>query len=554
MSVHAYLFEAKSIQEYLMVGGKLADMVAASELVEQLTGDILDEVLAAVGLQEGRDIHFSRRAGGACSAIVDDEHKAKALRDLMAIFVPNMLPGLEFIQCVAEGDSDRLAIKKGIETLSQIRNVPLAKNPLPGPLVMRAPRTGEAVVENRFVAGGAKEWVDTSIKIRRDFDGTRYAAGKLSGRFAPSGETINPKDWPRDLQGDSDKAFPFKGDDKHLAILHVDGNGLGQIVITLSNLEIDKKDPLGFQKLYREFSEGLRQATEGAAQEATRLVLLPAREEGGMMPARPMILGGDDLTIIVRADLAIDFAREFIAAFEEKTAIYLKAFKKTVRTLATADAANQLPDYLTACGGLVIQKSSQPFSLGYKLAENLCEFAKDSSREAQAVAIKSGKKIDMPSSLAFHRVTSSWSTSRDDVAEQEYLVRHGQETFNLSLGAYAIGQVQSMLPRLTDLQALVKVVENARLLQMNGVRQMASQVHLGKTALKQFERRLAELDSRQDDCHKQLKGIRQAADKLFPGAEKREFLFFNDASNIDDVRHAPLADLLCLSKGGKQDD
>jgi hypothetical protein len=122
------------------------------------------------------------------------------------------------------------------------------------------------------------------------------------------------------------------------------------------------------------------------------------------------------------------------------------------------------------------------------------------------------------------------------------------------LGAYAIGQVQSSLPRLDDLQALARVVEDSSLLQMNGVRQMASQVHAGKAAMTQFERRLKELDSRLDDKRKQLPGIRRAADLLFPTDEKREFLLFNK-----DMK-APLADLLCLSKGerlskgGKKDD
>jgi hypothetical protein len=75
----AYLFEAHSIQSYILEGGKLSEMVGASEILEELVskGGPLDMVLAEMGLVEKDDFVFAQRGGGAFYLLFDDAGHAR---------------------------------------------------------------------------------------------------------------------------------------------------------------------------------------------------------------------------------------------------------------------------------------------------------------------------------------------------------------------------------------------------------------------------------------------------------------------------------------------
>jgi hypothetical protein len=74
-----------------------------------------------------------------------------------------------------------------------------------------------------------------------------------------------------------------------------------------------------------------------------------------ILPIRPIILGGDDVTFVCDGKLGIYFAKTFIEKFQQ-TSINGKS--------------------LTACAGVAIIKTKYPFYRGYWLAEELCKSAK----------------------------------------------------------------------------------------------------------------------------------------------------------------------------------
>jgi hypothetical protein len=47
------------------------------------------------------------------------------------------------------------------------------------------------------------------------------------------------------------------------------------------------------------------------------------------LPFRPIVLGGDDLTIIVKSEFALNFTEEFLKAFEQETEQNMKALFTT---------------------------------------------------------------------------------------------------------------------------------------------------------------------------------------------------------------------------------
>jgi len=164
-----------------------------------------------------------------------------------------------------------------------------------------------------------------------------------------------------------------------LAIIHADGNGLGQIflkfheyiqaLLTRSNPTTAEKNRHYVDTL-RKFSIALDVCTEKAF--ATALTEFP--RTGTVIPLIPLILGGDDLTVICDGRAALQFTKRFLQAFEAETG---RSDLPSVGGVIpeVAKAALQVT-HLSACAGVSIIKPHFPFSVAYDLAEKLLKSAK----------------------------------------------------------------------------------------------------------------------------------------------------------------------------------
>ena len=100
------------------------------------------------------------------------------------------------------------------------------------------------------------------------------------------------------------------------------------------------------------------------------------------MPARPLVLGGDDLSLLIRADLALPFAVAFMQKFEELSALKLRDM-----------AMGRNWGKLTSACGIAFVKSTFPFTEAHRLAEHLCREAKRAIKaEASAVDAENAEK------------------------------------------------------------------------------------------------------------------------------------------------------------------
>lgn len=228
-----------------------------------------------------------------------------------------------------------------------------------------------------------KTSIDTSVRTKK----LRGLCKKSFG-FLPEHKEI-----AYNIEGITDK-------NDWIAIIHADGNSLGQVVQKVGH----KKDE------YREFSVQLDQATIQSANDAYDAVKdkFDGKE---VIPIRPVVLGGDDMTVIIRGDLAIDYVTKYIKAFEENTR------EKIGRIIKDNNVFDDGTDCLSACAGVAFIKSSYPFYYGYDLAEALCG-------EAKKVA-KSGleKNHAVKSCLMFHKVQDSFVTSYSDIVKRELCPR-----------------------------------------------------------------------------------------------------------------------------------
>ena len=391
----------QGIQGYIFATNELKQIVGASELVEQVCTFLFSERLAA-GAQP------VVTAAGNIKYIFSDR---TALENAVRLFpkkVAETAPGITVSQAVVAMDGDYAdfgcAVNELERRLMAQRNRPMKSLTAGLMAIERSRKTGLPAME---VSEG--EYVDecTLKKTAATADNktTLKLMKKLTGEDVTAGEVA----WDiKDLTGWND----------WIAVIHADGNGLGEVVARVG----DDPDKL------RDFSLNLDNATKAAAQTAYGNI----GRFSFKLPIRPVVLSGDDLTVICRADIAIEFVSGFLKAFEEET-------------------LKQIGNKLTACAGIAFIKSSYPFYYGYNLAETLCAEAKKDAKSSEM------KRDGLaPSCLMMHKVQSSFIEDWAEIERKELTTKDGGSYvfgpyyLNEQSGRWTVDKLQSEAYLLTD--------------------------------------------------------------------------------------------------------
>lgn len=181
------------------------------------------------------------------------------------------------------------------------------------------------------------------------------------------------------LQKQIDQLLKPETDDEEekrswLAVVHADGNGLGQIFINFEEYIGKDKNNRDYINKYREFSLALDECTEAAFKEALDVFPSEAdRKNKKTAPVVPLIIGGDDLTVVCDGHYALEFTRAFLQKFEQQS----KGKPGISEIAQRAFGVN----WLSACAGVAIVKRHFPFSVAYDLAEDLIKSAKEVKRK-----------------------------------------------------------------------------------------------------------------------------------------------------------------------------
>lgn len=372
-----YLYGAsvQGIQNFIFQTNELKDIVGASELVAQICTQLFRETVG----EPYRDEALIIGAAGNVRYYFDDlETCAKTVCDFPRRVMIEA-PGITISQAVVEMTGDFPdSINELEEKLRGQRNQPQPSLTLGALGMKRSNKTGLPLVAPE----GQDKSVDMTTAAKRRYIHALSLA-KKSFYGTDSDKKVDADQYPYDIAKLTDR-------NDWIAIVHADGNSLGQIVQRIG----------GDMAQYRRFSQLLDEATERAANAAFEKLGV---REGDSYPLRPVVLGGDDMTVIIRGSLAIAYAQEFIRQFEYHTG------REELGQIV--HGATGLP-CLTACAGVTFIKSSYPFHYGYKLAEDLCGAAKKDAKSHVAA----GESI--PSCLMFHKVEDSYVESYADIAKR----------------------------------------------------------------------------------------------------------------------------------------
>lgn len=419
MSKYLYGAAVQGIQDFIFRTNELKHIVGASELVEQICTTAFDEFAV-----NGESIV---RAAGNIKFIFNEKTDCeKAVREFPKK-VMTMAPGITISQAVALFDND---FGKAVDELEA--SLKTQRNKVPQSVtaglmgIKRTNNTGLPITKVEKDKDNKDIYLD---------DATR-AKLKKTLEF----EETEKKDTGARVWELCKKSFGIKvlkknvayniseitGKNDWIAIIHADGNGFGQVIQKVGK-DKDK---------FKTFSKTLDIATRNAARTAFTALLNKGKiNTEGIIPIRPVVLDGDDMTAIIRGDLAIDYATEFIKAFEDETGKDTKkeeTGKKLSNILEEYKVFEDGKNYLTACAGIAFIKSSYPFYYGYQLAEELCGQAKKDTKalskegKPQTKINENGKEEKLSylpnSCLMFHKVQDSFITSYDDIVNRELTI------------------------------------------------------------------------------------------------------------------------------------
>ena len=212
-----------------------------------------------------------------------------------------------------------------------------------------------------------------------------------------------------DITGIGSKARP----EGSVGLVYADGNAMGRLVQELdsdaacaefSTLVDESITVACFRSLAAVCAKEIKSIRDGA------------NSRGVKVPAEILLLGGDDLLVVLPADRALGFASKVMELFEELTRVRIRGLTDPELQSFFNERIGQ--NGLTTSCGVAIARDKYPFYLMLDLAEQLLASAKTGgSRDS-----RSSSHYWAPSYVDFHMVVGSSGQDLGQVREFEYLV------------------------------------------------------------------------------------------------------------------------------------
>ena len=403
----AILFDTRSIQNYIYSGNRLRTNIGASYIVDRIFfNDLVEGTLKKMfpnddfSSAEDTTWDYTKDAekawdnmkeccvayigGGNAFVLLNESKSYQDAVEVVKDFTLNLLatrPGLKVGAAIGD-----LSITDGAINQDEMNALysKLKKNQATVFPAVNVPYTGLTL--SCEINGEAANFCDTKNIVNPESSGDiRFYSQETAVKSAMA------KKANEDLKKRFDKIFELKNSavrmtnydfplsvndlgqkdgESYFAVIHVDGNNMGVKFRGCKNLS-DRR------KLSRE----IKRKTEGAFADLL-LKIIAAKDSGifddcltfteitkNVLPIRPLIIGGDDVTFVCPANMAL-------------------LFTKTLMELMTAETPEGTAEHLTqessrkmdCCAGVAILPTAYPFFRGYELAEQLCDAAKKSMR------------------------------------------------------------------------------------------------------------------------------------------------------------------------------
>ena len=431
-------------QAYIFASNKLRNVVGASELlyrvgtryVEQAVDEATGRGFSVARIAEEAPIEVVIATSGKALLLAHGEALAKRFVQAWSRIVVQEAPGLDAVAVYSKtavnpslplSDPSKTSFMEAFrETSRQMTLLRAQGQASPLARFQRLPIAAEctysglpAVGLEPGTGGGAPLPVSGPAGAQREASRDPSFQARMRGLF--------PENWEDKLFTDKGLAS-LEGRD-WLAVVHADGNGLGQLFIdfdrwvdALKNGAATGRD---YIRRYREFSSALDAISRETFREAVEAVW--GAESPRALPIVPVVVGGDDLTAVMDGYKGIDFTRTFMEKFCKKTQGH-----EAVRPILEKAGLPRLG----MCAGIAITKPHFPFSQSYHMAEELMQNAKEVKKQFGKDSI----------ALDFHILYDSVASSLSDIRERLTLSEGGTGERYLTAKPYVVSRGETGTP------------------------------------------------------------------------------------------------------------
>lgn len=392
----AVLMDTRSIQEYIFSSNSLKDNIGASYLVEHLFDQLAD-------LPECKEKGYC--GGGNIFLQFQNEEQAKASIESISKKIVSTCPGIIFSAAI-EPNFDESNFVKSMEMLH--KKLDIEK-------------------QSRFCITYLPSHGITAQCNKTNLSAEYLLKEKDKKNINAISEVVYFKQYAADLKKiqdsifipDDSKQYDFasnleemgqeKGSDSHIAIVHIDGNGIGNLIREQMNLK-------SLQDLSFLLKNAVQVSTKKMVKNLIQYSSYIRLFKPNLLPFRPIICGGDDITFVCEGRLAISLTKDFINEFTKE---------------ANEGSHLSEKDKISCCAGIAFVKTKFPFYQAYKLAEDLCHCAK----QARLTRNSTESFVD------FHLHYGSTLSDIESIRKNEFI---NSECMRLSSKPYSITDINSL--------------------------------------------------------------------------------------------------------------
>lgn len=502
MNVKAILLDTQSIQKYIFSGTKLKTNVGASYIVDRVFEDVLvrdilsSSYLKTLGIQTVNTYGWEQESGaesieevvksnqlpadcyvayigGGNTLILFKEEVAgennSNLKRIVQEFTSTLLckyPGLKIGAAIGDIQLDEANFSASISAMYQqlqqnkqkihpVVNVPMTGHTLPCPV---NGESANAYIKDGLTVGGPR-FISHEVLAKTEM--AEEANQKLADRFRDALNQEVQYQFPQEFNN-----LGSQEGDNYLAIVHIDGNSMGERFNQCKTLAERTK----LSRTVASVTEkAFYQIVKLAASISPKQYLSEGIDVGSSnhpyLPMRPIIIGGDDVTFVCHARLAVVLAQAFMKELEDLSRKKLGELSKDENDTA-----------IYSCAGIAILNVSYPFFRGYELAEQMCAKTKEQARE------KGGSWLDF---IILH---GEQAPTVDQIREQEYTsVKGGQ----LHFGPYIVSDNSTeskeyMLQNMLDIVTQFKNIISSGIMGRNKVKGLRYVLQNNEHTIREF--------------------------------------------------------------------
>lgn len=437
--------DTMQIQPYIFGSNRLRENVGASYLVDAATGDWAFEAVKEVAhgknnigprnnliddkwIENGLDAEVMYSGGGNFVVLFDGFEKVKKFNYNLSQRVLQEAPGLQLMIAQREMQWSEHVLRDTLNEVFRMLGMQKRNHIWSAPLLglsVTASCSSTGLPATKVVKGiGGEPGYLASDEIQAKVDIARPKQNNPGAADLRLQEAIKLSQYS--YPSDFEDLGATEGEYSHIAIVHADGNGMGQRIRDIGDKYATPDKNRDFVLELRNFSINVKNATKKALKAVLDKLVAQIVDEDGdkvivhrvsrnmsiqikrasgergyYIPFRPIVFGGDDVTFVCDGRLGLSLATTYLREFERHT---IGLGKDNGR--------------LTACAGVAIIKSHYPFARAYALAAELTSSAKRYRRDNDIAG----------SCLDWHFALSGLGGSIKEIRRREYEVSTGSLT------------------------------------------------------------------------------------------------------------------------------